>query len=154
VDMRSSFTLTQARLLLSTDPQLSESSVLVNDRGVLVALSAADGSVISGAVVRHGLPFVLSKKPITIVSLPYSLSLVTGVQKDDQLLPLVGYLVTKIQPKKPNEVLRVGDIITRVDNKAVDEVVLALLTYDVREQVPLTVYRDGVEVDVVVSLTK
>ncbi len=152
LDERPSFLFAQARLMLRTEPMLDRSSVLVNDRGVLVALSTADGALISGAVVRHGLPFVLSKKPITTVSLPYTLSLVTGVQKDEQLLPLVGYLVTKIQPKKPNEVLRVGDIITRVDNKVVDEVVLALLAYDIREQVPLTVYRDGVEVDVVVPL--
>jgi S1-C subfamily serine protease len=85
--------------------------------------------------------------------LPYTFSQVVGVQKDDQLVAISGYLVTKIQPKKQNEVLRVGDIITRVDNKAVDEVVIALLAYDVRQQVSLTVYRDGVEVDVVVSLT-
>ncbi len=152
LDERHSFSFAQARLMLRTEPALDTSSVLVNDRGVLVALSTANGTLVSGAVVRHGLPFVLSKKPITVVSLPYTLSLVTGVQKDDQLLPLAGYLVTKIQPKKQTEVLRVGDIITRIDNRAVDEVVLALLKYDVREQIPLTVYRDGVEVDVVVSL--
>ncbi len=154
LDERPVFAFAQARLMLQTEPSLQTASVLVNDRGVLVALATADGALVSGPVIRHGLPFVLSKKPITRVTLPYTLSLVTGVQKDDQLLPLSGYLVTKIQPKKQTETLRVGDIITRVDNKVVDEVVLALLAYDVREQVPLTVYRDGIEVDVVVTLTR
>ena len=153
-DERPLFTFTQARLMLQTEPVLQTASVLVNDRGVLVALSTADGTLVSGPVIRHGLPFVLSKKTIVRATLPYTLSVVSGVQKDDQLLPISGYLVTKIQPKKQTEALRIGDIITRVDNAPVDEVVLALLAYDTREQVPLTVYRDGVEVDVIVSLTR
>lgn len=154
LDERPVFTFAQARLVLQTEPVLQTASVLVNDRGVLAALTTTDGTLVSGPVIRHGLPFVLSKKTITRVTLPYTLSQVVGVQKDDQLVSVSGYLVTKIQPKQQNEVLRVGDIITRVDNVEVSEKVLALLAYDLRQQVPVTVYRDGVEVDVVVSLVR
>ncbi len=148
------FTFAQARLVLQTEPTLQTASVLVNDRGVLTALTTAEGVLVSGPVIRHGLPSVLSKKAITKATLPYTFSQVMGIQKDDQLVPISGYLVTKIQPKKQDEVLRVGDIITRIDNAVVSEKVLALLAYDLRQQVPVTVYRDGVEVDVVVSLVK
>jgi hypothetical protein len=97
LDERPIFTFAQARLALQTDPTFQTASVLVNDRGVLAALTTVEGVIVSGPVIRHGLPFVLSKKTITRVMLPYTFSQVVGVQKDDQLVAISGYLVTKIQ---------------------------------------------------------
>lgn len=148
--LRPSFAFAQSRMVLVTDPVLRSSRVLVNDRGVLVALVGESGAVVPGFVVQYGLPLVLSGASISQRVLPYTFTAIDGFDRGGRFVYGAGLVVTRIQPKQSTEVLRVGDIITRIDNTPATEAVLYTLLYDSRESVTMTVLRNDVEVDVVV----
>lgn len=149
---KSSLIISQSSLALSIDPVVSQSYVVVNDRGALIGLINRDGSFVPGFVVRYGLTFVLSNKSVVLKTLPYTFAPIRAIVRDGQLVQTRGFVVTRIQPKKADEILKVGDIITRIDNVSVRESVLYTLLFDSREQVTFTVLRDNVEVDLVVPL--
>jgi hypothetical protein len=147
---RSSFTFAQSRMVLSVEPTVQSSRVLVNDRGVLVALVGEGGVVVPGFVVQYGLPLILSGAPLAPNVLPYTFTAINGFDRGGRFIQHEGLIVARIQPKQNMEVLRVGDIITRIDNTPATEAVLYTLLYDSRESVTMTVLRNDVEIDVVV----
>lgn len=149
---RPSFVFALSTLSLITDPVLDTSSILITDRGMLAGLTTKEGAIIPGFVVHYGLPLILAGKTITPRTLPYTFTTINGVSRGDQFIQTDGFVITRILPKGSKEVLRVGDIVTRIDNTQAAESSLYALLFDTRDSTTFTVLRDGVETDVVVPL--
>jgi hypothetical protein len=135
-------------------PNVSQAGVLVTDRGTLFGVTASDGALIPSTAIAYSLPFVLRNENPKNISLPYTGMWVVGTASSTIFDARGGLLITHLSSAKKNEVLKVGDIITRINNQLITPALLYNARFFDDTSLPATVLRGGIEVDVIVPLLR
>lgn len=123
-------------------------ALLYTSNGDLAGLADKQGKVVPCWVIETQVGNLLSKQKIEHVSAPWQGFWVSGIEKEQKLVPLRGFYVSSISAKST---LLKGDIILSIDGQSVSEELLAKQFFLAPARFSMIVLRKGEEVNLTID---